>query len=218
MKLLTLAFAVLCSTASPIQDTKVLTTPSSGSDRAFDAATIRPSEGAADGPGTFRLNGRTFIAINSSLRDLIKFAYGLHASQIVNAPAWVATNRYDIEGVPEGEGLPNELEWKRMLRKLVADRFRLTFQRGQRDLPAFVIMRGNGQPKLTPTKSDPSSLPRAPFRLDGTRASTRQSRTLRMRCRASPWIVRSSITPILRDASTSRWNGPRTCRNSAAAT
>lgn len=158
--LLALALAVLSAHVPVRQDTGS-SAPPIGGEPAFEAATIKPSQREADQPGTYRLNGRTFIAANTSLRDLIKFAYGVHASQIVDAPAWVGTDRFDIEGVPAGEGLPTELQWKRMLQKMLADRFRLSFHREQRDLPAFVIVPGNGQPTLAPTKADLTSLTRS---------------------------------------------------------
>ena len=127
-------------------------------DPAFEVATIKPTQGGVDGP-RYSLRGRTFVAIAASLRDLIKFAHGVHASQIVNTPAWVESDRYDVEGVPRGEGMPNDRQIKAMLQKLLANRSQLAFHREQRDLPAFVLIPGNGTPKLTPTKADPASLP-----------------------------------------------------------
>jgi uncharacterized protein (TIGR03435 family) len=126
-------------------------------DPAFEVATIKPSPGGVEGP-RYSLRGRTFVAAAASLRDLIKFAYGVHASQIVGAPAWVASDRYAVEGVPRGEGMPNDGQFKAMLQKLLADRFQLAFHREQRELPAFVIVLGSGPPKLMPTQA-PGSLP-----------------------------------------------------------
>src|SRR5262245_32013447 len=66
---------------------------------AFDVATVKPSPGGVDQQGPrYNLRGRTFVARNASLHDLIKFAYGVHASQIVTAVAWVESDRYDVEG------------------------------------------------------------------------------------------------------------------------
>jgi len=126
-------------------------------DPAFEVATIKPSPGGVDGP-RYSLRGRTFVAAAASLHDLIKFAYGVHASQIVGAPGWVVSDRYAVEGVPRGQGMPNDRQFKAMLQKLLADRFQLAFHREQRELPAFVIVLGSGTPKLTPTKA-PDSLP-----------------------------------------------------------
>lgn len=129
-----------------------------GTDPAFEVATIKPSRGAVEGP-RYSLRGRTFVAVAASLHDLIKFASGVHASQIINAPEWAASDRYDVEGVPQGEGMPNDRQFKAMLRKLLADRFQLAVHREQRELPAFVLVLGSGAPRLTPTRADPASLP-----------------------------------------------------------
>lgn len=48
-----------------------------------------------------------------------------------------------------------------MLQKLLADRFGFVFHREQRDLPGFMIVLGDSKPKLTPTRADPTSLPRS---------------------------------------------------------
>jgi uncharacterized protein (TIGR03435 family) len=143
-------------------------------DPAFEVATIKPSPGALEPGPRYSLRGRNFIALRASLRDLIKLAYGVHASQIVSAPAWVASDQYDVEGVPRGEGMPNDRQLKAMLRKLLADRFQLAFHREQRELPAFVIVLGSGTPKLTPTQA-PGSLPVAgigPGAFSGVNATT----------------------------------------------
>ena len=126
-------------------------------DPSFEVATIKPSPGGVEGP-RYSLRGRILVAVAASLHDLIKFAYGVHASQVVGAPAWVASDRYDVEAVPRGEGMPNDRQFKAMLQKLLADRFQLAFHRDQRELPAFVIVLGSGTPKLTPTQA-PGSLP-----------------------------------------------------------
>ena len=126
-------------------------------DPSFEVATIKPSPGGVEGP-RYSLRGRILVAVAASLHDLIKFAYGVHASQVVGAPAWVASDRYDVEAVPRGEGMPNDRQFKTMLQKLLAERFQLAFHRDQRELPAFVVVLGSGPPKLTPTKA-PGSLP-----------------------------------------------------------
>jgi len=126
-------------------------------DPSFDVATVKPTPEGVEGP-RYSLRGRTFVAAAASLQDLIKFAYGVHASQIVGAPAWVASVRHDVEGLPQGEGMPNDRQFKGMLQKLLADRFQLAFHREQRELPAFVVVLGSGTHRLTPTKA-PGSLP-----------------------------------------------------------
>ena len=42
------------------------------------------------------VRGRNFSTINTSLSDLITFAYGLHARQITGGPAWLESEKYDL--------------------------------------------------------------------------------------------------------------------------
>jgi uncharacterized protein (TIGR03435 family) len=129
----------------------------------FEVATIKPSK--PDQPGrAFRVNGREFSTINTSVSDLITFAYGLHARQITGAPAWLESDKYDLLAKPDGEGQPNDKQWKTMLQKLLADRFKLTFHRDKKELSVYAITVGKSGPKLTKSEGDPNGLPSLFFR------------------------------------------------------
>jgi uncharacterized protein (TIGR03435 family) len=125
---------------------------------AFEVATIKPGQPGAQGYG-FLIKGRQFFTINTSLSDLISFAYGVHARQISGGPSWSENDKYDIVGQPEGDGQPNERQWKIMVQKLLADRFRLAFHNEKRELPVYAIVVGKGGPKLTKSQGDPNGLP-----------------------------------------------------------
>jgi type II secretory ATPase GspE/PulE/Tfp pilus assembly ATPase PilB-like protein len=69
----------------------------------FEVATIKPSN--PDRPGkAFTVTGRQFATINTTLSDMITFAYGIHAKQITGGPSWVETEKYDLSAQPDGEG------------------------------------------------------------------------------------------------------------------
>jgi uncharacterized protein (TIGR03435 family) len=123
-------------------------------DPSFDVATIKPNNSGAPGLQGLNVNGRNFTTRNSSLADLMHFAYNIQDKQIVGAPDWVSSERYDIAAVPVEEGAPNPDQLRMMLRKLLAERFKLAFHHEKRDLPAFVLSVGKGGPKLTPTQSN----------------------------------------------------------------
>jgi uncharacterized protein (TIGR03435 family) len=141
---------------------------------AFEVATIKPSKPDVPGKG-FRVNGRHFSTMNTSLSDLITFSYGLHPRQIAGAPAWLESDKYDIEAQPDGEGAPNDKQWKTMLQKLVADRFKLTFHHDQKELSVYALVVGKNGPKLTKSEGDPNGLPglffSGPGRLSSRNAS-----------------------------------------------
>jgi uncharacterized protein (TIGR03435 family) len=133
---------------------------------AFEVATIKPSK--PDTPGkAIRVNGRHFSTLNTTLSDLITFAYGLHARQIVGAPAWIETEKYDLEAQPDGEGQPNDRQWKMMLQKLLADRFSLAFRHDKKELSVYALVIGKAGPKLTKSEGDPNGLPALFFRGPG---------------------------------------------------
>jgi len=129
----------------------------------FEVATIKPSK--PDTPGKmFRVNGRHFSTLNTTPNDLIKFAYGVHVRQIVDGPAWLESDKYDLDGQPDGQGQPNDKQWKRMIQKLLADRFKLTFHRDKKELSAYALVVGKNGPKLTKSQGDPNGLPGLGFR------------------------------------------------------
>jgi uncharacterized protein (TIGR03435 family) len=121
-------------------------------DPSFDVATIKPNNSGAAGMQGLTLNGRNFATRNSSLVDLISFAYEVQAKQIVGGPDWMDKDRYDIAAVPDQEGAPNVQQLRVMMRKLLADRFKLTFHHDKRELSAYVLTVGKNGQKLTPTQ------------------------------------------------------------------
>jgi uncharacterized protein (TIGR03435 family) len=121
-------------------------------DPSFEVATIKPNNSGAPSLQGLTLRGRNFATRNSSLGDLISFGYEVQAKQIVGAPDWINTDRYDIAAVPDQEGSPNPEQVRIMIRKLLADRFKLTFHHEKRELSAFVLTVGKDGSKLKPTQ------------------------------------------------------------------
>jgi uncharacterized protein (TIGR03435 family) len=121
-------------------------------DPSFDVATIKPNNSGAPSMQGLTVNGRNFATRNSSLGDLIGFAYEVQANQIVNAPDWLNKDRYDIAAVPDQEGSPNVQQLRTMMQKLLASRFNLKFHQDKRELSAYVLTVGKNGPKLKPTE------------------------------------------------------------------
>jgi uncharacterized protein (TIGR03435 family) len=116
----------------------------------FEVATIKPSD--PDKPGQSILVGRggpNFLTTtNTTLNDLITFAYGIHVRQITSGPGWMETEKYDITAKPDREGIPNATQLRTMMQKLLADRFALSFHRDKKDISAYEITVGKTGPKL----------------------------------------------------------------------
>ena len=121
-------------------------------DPSFEVATIKPNESGAPRLQGLTMNGRNFRTRNSSLGDLIHFAYDVQTKQIVNAPEWMEKDRYDIAAVLEEQGVPNAAQVKIMIRKLLADRFKLTFHHDKKELSAYLLTVAKDGQKLTPTQ------------------------------------------------------------------
>jgi uncharacterized protein (TIGR03435 family) len=132
----------------------------------FEVATIKPSKPDAPGKG-FIVDGRRFKTINTTLGDLISFTYGIHPKQLVGAPAWVDSEKFDITAQPDGEGTPSQQQWKTMWQKLLAERFKLAFHHDKKELSVYVLSVGKSGPKLTKSEGDPNGLPGLFFRQFG---------------------------------------------------
>jgi len=121
---------------------------------AFKMVTIKLSE-----PG---LQGRAidfrephFSLKGFNVNDLISFAYSLHTAQIVGAPAWFATDFYDIDGIPDIGGIPSQKQQSIMLQELLADRFQLKFHHERKELPVYIITVAKGGPRMAKDANGP---------------------------------------------------------------
>ena len=107
-------------------------------DPSFEVATIKPSEPDKPGKG-ITVRGTRFMTRNTSLNDLIAFFYGVQQKQIVGAPSWVETDKWDIEAQPDVPGTPNEAQVKTMVRKLLANRFQLKTHLESKEMSAYLL-------------------------------------------------------------------------------
>jgi uncharacterized protein (TIGR03435 family) len=121
----------------------------------FDVVTVKPSDPNRQGKG-FTIRGRHVMTINTNLNDLVTFAYGLHAKQLIGAPAWFGTDKFDIDGVPDVEGQPNSKQMKLLVQSALTDRFKLTFHHDQKELSVYALTVGKSGPKLTETIHKPN--------------------------------------------------------------
>lgn len=129
----------------------------------FEAASIKPNTSGDPGISVRRQPGGRFNAINAPLRSLILLAHQLQGFQLVDAPDWVATDRFDIVAKIEGDppptppGSPND-PMVLAVRALLAERFKLAVHRETRqmDIYALVMARPDGKPgrALRPTTQD----------------------------------------------------------------
>jgi uncharacterized protein (TIGR03435 family) len=116
----------------------------------FDVVTIKLSQTQTG--RNWGVRGSHVRMIGGTLEGLIEISYGLHAKQILNAPDWFSSYRFDIDGVPNVGGRPSQDQMKEMFQELLADRFKLVFHHDKKELAVYAITVAKGGPKLT--KSD----------------------------------------------------------------
>jgi len=129
----------------------------------FEVATIKPSK-PDDQRKAFIVDGDRFKIINQPLVQILCFAYDVQAKQLIGLPPWAETDKYDIDAKPDGEGAPSGKQWKAMIQKMVAERYKLTFHPDKKELSVYVLSVAKGGPKLTKSEGDPNGLPGLFFR------------------------------------------------------
>ncbi len=121
-----------------------------GGEPEFEVATIKPSDPGKCCARGWSMNGRRFLTINMNLKYLIQWAWGLQAKQVVGGPPWMDDARFDINGEIDGDGVPNQHQWKIAVQKLLIERFQLQIHHEKLEMPAFALVIARGGPKLTP--------------------------------------------------------------------
>ena len=146
--------------------------PTPGQALRFDVVSVKPcdpnapppaaSRGVGASPGRLRLDCRKLL-------DLIQTSYVVYASGdskvpalrpdfdrisgSPNAPEWVRTDLFTIEGRTDAAPPPSPaVLLGPMLRAVLEDRFKLKMEHEEREAPVFELVVGKGGSKLTPFK------------------------------------------------------------------
>jgi uncharacterized protein (TIGR03435 family) len=107
---------------------------------AFDVASVKENTAVSDissisgpMPGRFRI-------VNTPLRFILLWAFQVLDHQLIGAPGWTESARYDITATYPGDSTPSDPESRAMLRRLLADRFGLATHRETRELPMYALV------------------------------------------------------------------------------
>jgi uncharacterized protein (TIGR03435 family) len=116
---------------------------------AFEVASVKPNK-SADGRVMLGLQpGGRFTATNVPLRMLLRQAFNVQEFQIVGAPDWAGSDRFDVVAkAPEGDF--NADVMRPMLRSLLAERFHLLVHNETREMPVYALMKARTDGKLGP--------------------------------------------------------------------
>ncbi len=125
---------------------------------AFEVATIKPARPLQEQA----MSGKMHVGVNvdgarvdigaMTLTDLITIAYKVKPHQI-SGPDWMSVDRFDIMGkIPDGA---TKDQMPEMLQSLLADRFKLTFHREDKEHAIYALIVGKNGPKLKESPPDP---------------------------------------------------------------
>lgn len=108
---------------------------------------------------SLNFKGRRFVMVNRTVEGMLLFAYGLQKVQIVGAPHWLQTERWDVQGLPDAPGHPSLKQMQSLTRKLLEERFGLKVHRETKELAVYAITVAKGGEKIAPSAGDPNSPP-----------------------------------------------------------
>jgi uncharacterized protein (TIGR03435 family) len=148
---------------------------SADADPGYEVATIKPT--APDETPHVWVQGTRLSTAGTSLADLMMFAYRVHGAQIIGGQIiggqtvggqtvggqtiggqdWIRSEKFDLLMQPDQPGRANTDQMRSVLRKLLADRFKLSYHNEKRELPVYRIVVAKGGAKLTPTTKETSA-------------------------------------------------------------
>ncbi|MGA7341112.1 MAG: TIGR03435 family protein [Terracidiphilus sp.] len=123
----------------------------------FQVATIKPS--SPEESRTLQIRGNRFATTDTSLVDLLKYAFGIQEKEIVGGPKWLTTQKFDLVGDPETPTRPSSDDFKKMVQNLLTDRFHFTAHHETRDLSVFEIVAAKSGPNLNKSTRPPNQIP-----------------------------------------------------------
>jgi len=109
----------------------------------FEAASIKQNKNPVPGlvpRGTFEGRPGRFRASQATLQELITSVYDLFDYEVLGAPSWATSDRFDIVATMSAGEPSNDARLRRMLRALLADRFKLVVHEERREMPVYSLV------------------------------------------------------------------------------
>jgi uncharacterized protein (TIGR03435 family) len=124
---------------------------------AFDVASIKPHrDGTFTGYFQFLPGGR-FHATNTWIKYVVEKAYDLKDYQVSGGPAWITSDRFDIDA-KGGDAGAGGLQMRLMLQTLLAERFQLKIRQESKEVPVYDLVVAKGGPKIRAMKPGDQSI------------------------------------------------------------
>jgi len=160
-----------------------------GQAASFEVASIKPS--APDVAGLFvqPQPGGGLRVTGATLKHLIAIAYEVREFQILSAPAWAGTERFDIDARAPRSPAPVDaagdprragIEIHERLRSLLAERFQLSVHREEQEQSVYALVVAKNGPRFSEATPDSGNLIRGGRGLITGRGTTMQMLALNL--------------------------------------
>jgi uncharacterized protein (TIGR03435 family) len=101
---------------------------------------------ASGEPGGFHITPGRFVARGVTARFLVAIAYGLQPYQIIGGPAWIDSERFDVEARLDDEA--DMGQEGSMIKALLADRFRFLMHKDTSNASIYALVVGVNGSKI----------------------------------------------------------------------
>jgi len=144
----------------------------------FEVASIRPRQSGGDEPSNRQmLPGGRFVATATTIRTLIRIAFGTDDNRISGAPNWIDNETFDISAITANHTeVTTPQQFQQVILSLLEDRFQFKFHREQKEDSIYwleAVKPGKTGPDLKP--SAPGSQPNMSNNSNGSRAAMKAS-------------------------------------------
>jgi uncharacterized protein (TIGR03435 family) len=117
------------------------------STRTFEAVSIKRNLSGAAGSDTNTTTGRLNL-INVTTLSVILRAFGILNPQVISAPDWLASERYDVIAVTGGADALTDKQRQPFIQAMLAERWSLRFHRETRTLQVYSLVPSRNGTKL----------------------------------------------------------------------
>ncbi len=146
------------SSSAAYQAQSTTGSPSAQPRMRFEIASIKPHRFAGDEPSDRRvLSGGRFVARATTVRSLLRIAFGTDDNLMSGAPGWIDNQAFDIDAItPNHAEIKTPEQLQQLILSLLEDRFQLKFHREQKEGAVYWLELEN------PGKLGPSLKPSTP--------------------------------------------------------